>query len=163
MARWRRRRWGSLAGWVVAAATGVGTAAAVLSLLEPGRRARARQALDRVGDAAREAGERLSAAGSELSRPEAIERRPGLLGAVLIGRALLGRGLLRIPFGLLGVAMLARAASSSERGRAALAAATRAARGAAEALRSVSRAAAERATSAVEGPIVLGPNAKPVT
>lgn len=156
MARWRRRRWGGFAGWTVTAAAGLGTAAAVFTLLEPGRRARARQAVEQVGDAAREAGERLSAAGSGLPWLEAIERRTGVLGAVLVGRALLGGGLLRIPFGLLGLSTLARTASRSERGRAARSAATRAARSAAAALRSMWRAAAE-------GPIIPGPDASPVT
>jgi hypothetical protein len=163
MARWRKRRWEKLMGWAAAGAAGLGAGAAVLSLLEPGRRARARQALDRVGHVARETGERLSAAGAELPRPEAIGRRPGVLGAVLIGRALLGGGLLRIPFALAGLSALARAASSSERGRAALGATTRAVRSAADALRSMSRTAAERATSSASRPAILGPDANPVT
>jgi hypothetical protein len=163
MARWGRR-WGSVAGWGVAAAAGLGTGAAVLVLLEPGRRARAHQALDRVGGAtrelgdrvgaaARQAGERVSAFRSALPAAESVERRPGLLGSVLLARAVLGGGLLRIPFGLLGLSTLA----TSERGRAATAALTRALRGAAAALRSYSKAAAERSTRG--GPAILGPDA----
>ena len=108
MARWRRRRWGNVAVWGVTAAAGLGTGAAVLALLEPGRRARAQRAMDRagaatrqmgerVGAAARQAGNRVSAFREALPPPDAIEGRPGLLGAVLVGRAVLGGGLLRSP------------------------------------------------------------------
>jgi hypothetical protein len=139
----------------VTAAAALGTGAAVLALLEPGRRARAQRAMDRAGAAtremgervgavARQAGERVSAFREALPTPGAVDGRPGLLGAVLVGRALLGDGLLRIPFGLLGLSTLA----SSERGRAITESLTRALRGAAAALRSYSRAAAERSAGA---------------
>jgi len=142
MAPWRRRRGGGFAGWLVTAAAGLGAGAAVLALLEPGRRERARRALDRAGqrtgEVAREVAERLGAAGAELPRPEAIERRPGLLGGILVARSALGGGVLRIPFALLGLATLARTAASTERGRAAIGTATRAVHRASEALRGVS-------------------------
>jgi hypothetical protein len=142
---------------------GLGTGVAVLSLLEPVRRARARRALDRAGEAARETGERVGAAAAELTWSRAIGRRPGVLGAFLLGRALLGGGLLRIPFGLLGLSTMARAASTSERAQTVLDAATRGICRAAAALRSLSRAAAERAASGAGGPVIVGPDANPAT
>ncbi len=50
---WRRRRNG-FAGWAVAAAAGLGVAAA-LAFLEPARRERAREALGRAGAGVRRA------------------------------------------------------------------------------------------------------------
>jgi hypothetical protein len=158
----RTRNWRTFAAWAATGGAGLGAGAAVLFLLEPARRERASAVLDRVGGSAREAGERLGAAGNALDL-EGIARRPDVLGAVLIGRAMLGGGLLRIPFGLLGLSTLARAASTSERGRAALAAATRGVRALASALRSFSTAAAERASSSSSGPTVLGPGATPAS
>lgn len=165
----RRKRRGRIAGWAVTAVAGIGTGAAVLALLEPGRRARARGALERVREAARgasdrvsaltrEAGERISAFRAELPPPGTVERRPGLLGAVLVARAVLGRGLLRIPFGLLGLSTLA----SSDRGRATVAAVTRGVRGVAATLRSYSKAAAGRAAGEGGGAGVV-PEGSPAT
>lgn len=161
MARRRGRRWGSFAVWAVGGAAGLGAGTAVLSFLEPRRRARARETLERVSGSAREAGEWLGAAADTLPRPDSLQRRPGLLGAVLVARALLVGGVLRIPFGLLGLSTLARTAAASERGRAVLGAVTRAIRSAAAALRSVSRAGAERATETTGEPTILGPDANP--
>ena len=158
--------------WVVAGAAGLGGAAAILYLLEPGRRRRAGRALREVrgraaagasglgGRAATAVRRRLTdrarqpsahahahahAAGSQ-AQARARTRRAALTpasvrrddrtpqataAAVLIARAVLGSGLLRIPSGLLGASLLVRLASDSLLARRV----ARAAREAAERLR----------------------------
>lgn len=156
MALRRGRHRQSLAGWIGLGAVGLGTGAAVLLLLDPRRRERARGAMARVNESAHQAGERLRSAHVP-DAPRAALHRPSVLGAVLLARALLGRGLLRVPFGLLGVSALARAASGSERGREILGSMAQAVRGSAAAL----RRARERAENAGAGPAAVGPDAKP--
>lgn len=163
MARKRGRRRG-FAGWAVGVAAGLGAGAVVLTFLEPARRDRAREALDHVRAGARRALESTRAAARRASErveaeaaaqasgappaDAATRRHPAFLGAVLVGRAVLGGGLLRIPFGLLGVRTLARTAASSERGRNTLRRSTEAVQRATGAVRALSRRAAGPAPGA---------------
>ncbi len=160
MARNRRRGWRRLASRTASGAVGLGLAAAALSALRSRRHSR--EAGDRTSGPAQEASGRPEAAAA--SREARRRGQLTALGAVLLGRAVLGRGLLRIPFGLLGLSTLARSASTSLRGQAALASATRAVRSSTSALRSFSRAAAERAAAASgrAGGTILGPDERPV-
>lgn len=74
---------------------------------------RARQAAEVVRSRADQGREALEARGWS-PRQTAL----GVAGGALLGRAVLGRGLLRIPAGLLGASILARVASSRPVGRA---------------------------------------------
>jgi hypothetical protein len=77
---------------------------------EPGKLpARAREAAEAVRARADQGRAALEARGWS-PRQTAL----GIAGGALIGRAVLGRGLLRIPAGLLGASLLVRAASQSE-------------------------------------------------